>query len=217
MRRLIVEISSRAFSKFVPEKPLQKVKSAEILHFLRFDHQEVALIARVEFNKPDVRIEDVLRDHLISAQLLEQEKETGICTYFIKAKLSHAINGAPDLTTAGVYFSLPYEVTDGKIKITTFGSAKQVRDFIKLLEEIAIPYRVVSLTDAQFLPHSLISRLTEKQRKALITAYALGYYDIPKKIGLVQLAERLDLSRSTVNMQLRRAERRLLNHIMNES
>jgi predicted DNA binding protein len=59
--------------------------------------------------------------------------------------------------------------------------------------------------------------LTEKQRKALITAYILGYYDIPKKISFVQLAERLDLSRSTVDMKLRRAERRLLSHIINES
>jgi hypothetical protein len=45
----------------------------EILHFLRFDRQEVALIARVGFNKPDVRIEGVLRDVLIEAQLLERE------------------------------------------------------------------------------------------------------------------------------------------------
>ncbi len=216
MRRLIVEISGQDIGELIPEN-LQDVKSAETLHFLRFDRQEVALIARVEFNKPNVRIEDVLSDHLIEAQLLEQEEETGICTYFIKAKLSRAINREPDLTTAGMYFSLPHEVKDGKIKITSFGNAKQVRDFINLLEDIGVSYRVVSLTDAQFLPHSLISRLTEKQRKTLITAYALGYYDIPKKIGLVQLAERLHLSRSTVDMQLRRAERRLLNHIMNES
>jgi predicted DNA binding protein len=63
----------------------------------------------------------------------------------------------------------------------------------------------------------LLSRLTEKQQRALIAAHTLGYYDIPKRIGLVQLAEKLNVSRSTVDMQLRRAERRLLNHIMNES
>ena len=48
-------------------------------------------------------------------------------------------------------------------------------------------------------------------------AHTLGYYDVPKKISIVQLAETLDLARSTVDVQLRRAERRLLNHIMNES
>jgi predicted DNA binding protein len=88
---------------------------------------------------------------------------------------------------------------------------------MKPFDDAGVRARVVSLTDAQFSPHSPLNRLTEKQRRAFITAYTLGYYDIPKKIGLVQLAERLDLAYSTVDVQLRRAERRLLNHIMNES
>ena len=45
----------------------------------------------------------------------------------------------------------------------------------------------------------------------------LGYYDVPKRIGLVQLAEKLDLAYSTLDVHLRKAERRLLNHIMSES
>ena len=48
-------------------------------------------------------------------------------------------------------------------------------------------------------------------------AHNLGYYDVPRKISLVQLAERFDLALSTLDVLLRRAERRLLNHIMNES
>jgi predicted DNA binding protein len=92
-----------------------------------------------------------------------------------------------------------------------------VRAFLKIFEAASVRYRVVSLTDAQFSPHSPLSRLTEKQRRVLITAHNLGYYDVPRKINLVQLAERLDLAYSTLDVQLRRAERRLLNHIMNES
>ena len=69
-----MEISSKDFSKLDPEDSLQKVKSAEVLHFLKFDHQEVAVIVRGEFNKPDVRIEEIFRDRLIGVQLLEQEK-----------------------------------------------------------------------------------------------------------------------------------------------
>ena len=106
---------------------------------------------------------------------------------------------------------------DGQVKITFLGSTKQVRGFIKIVEAAGVRYRVVSLTDAKFPPHSPISRLTEKQRRALITAYTLGYYDVPKKIGLVQLAERLDLALSTLDVHLRKAEHRLLHHIINES
>jgi len=79
MRRLIVEISVRDFNQLDPEDPdlLQDVKSMEVLHFLRSDHQEVALIARVEFNKPDVSIEDVFPDDVVEVQILEHEKEEG--------------------------------------------------------------------------------------------------------------------------------------------
>jgi len=101
MRRLIVEISGRAFNKLHPEIPLQKIRSMEVLHFLKFDHQEVALIARVEFNKPDVRIEDAFPDGFAEAQILEQEKEGRICTYFIKARPVQPVRGEPDPTANG--------------------------------------------------------------------------------------------------------------------
>ena len=88
---------------------------------------------------------------------------------------------------------------------------------LKIVEDAGVRYRVVSLTDAQFSPHSPISRLTEKQRRAVITAYTLGYYEVPKKITIAQLAERLGLALSTLDVHLRKAERRLMYHIMNES
>ncbi|HXY87049.1 MAG TPA: helix-turn-helix domain-containing protein [Candidatus Acidoferrales bacterium] len=216
MRRLIVELSVQDFNKLIPEDPIQDVKSMEVLHFLKFDHQEVAMILRVEFNDPDVSIEELFGDDLTEVQLLEREIENGICTYFIKAKPPQAIRGGFDLKAIGGYFSSPYEIKDGNVKITLLGSAKQIRGPLKLLEAADIHYRVVSLTDAKFSPHAPLSSLTEKQRRALITAYKLGYYDIPKKIGLVQLAERLDLSHSTLDMHLRKAERRLLSHTINE-
>ena len=214
-----MEVSGKDFSKLDPETPLQKVRSVEVLHFLKFDQREVAMILRVEFNEPNVNMEEVLRHHLAEVKLLEQEKENEreICTYFVKTNPAQAIHDGADFTTVGGYFSLPFEVKGGKVKITFLGSAKQVRGFLKMVEAVGVRYRVVSLTDAKFPPHSLISHLTEKQQRALTTAYTLGYYDVPKRIGIAQLAERLNLSRSTLDEHLRKAERRLLNHIMNES
>ena len=103
MRRLILEISDRAFSKLDPKSSLQKIRSAEVLHFLKFDQHEVAMILRVEFNEPNVSIEEILRDDLAEVKLLEQEKEKEkeIYTYFIKIKPVQAIRGAPNLEAVG--------------------------------------------------------------------------------------------------------------------
>jgi predicted DNA binding protein len=218
MRRLIVEASGRAFSRLLPEWPIQKIRSMEVLHFLRLDYQEITMILRVEFNEPDISIEDIFPDDLAEVQILEHEKgkedgkESETYTYFIKI-----LSPRPDLTAVGEYVSLPYEVRDGKVKITFLGSTKQVRDFIKLFDDAGIRTRILSLMDAKIPPHSPLNRLTEKQQRVFVTTYSLGYYDVPKKISLVQLAERLHLAHSTLGVQLRRAERRLLNHIMNES
>ena len=77
MRRLVVEISGRAFSKLIPERPVQKIRSMEVLHFLRLECKEAAMILRVEFNEQNVSIEDIFPDDLIEAQILERERGRG--------------------------------------------------------------------------------------------------------------------------------------------
>jgi hypothetical protein len=41
----------------------------EVLHFLRSDYQEVAVTARVEFNKPDVSIEDLFCNDRVEVEV----------------------------------------------------------------------------------------------------------------------------------------------------
>lgn len=73
------------------------------------------------------------------------------------------------------------------------------------------------LADADFSPISPLNQLTEKQREVLITAYKLGYYDIPRRINSEQLAKKLNIGDSTLVEHLRKAERRLLVNIFTEN
>ena len=52
--------------------------------------------------------------------------------------------------------------------------------------------------------------LTVDQEKVLQTAFDLGYYDIPKKIRLEDLAKRLNVSKATLDVMLRRAQRKIV-------
>jgi predicted DNA binding protein len=52
--------------------------------------------------------------------------------------------------------------------------------------------------------------LTYHQEKVLRTAYDLGYYDIPRTATLADLSNKLGMARSTIDVVLRRAERRLI-------
>lgn len=61
------------------------------------------------------------------------------------------------------------------------------------------------------------SDLTPRQRETLITAHGKGYYDIPRKITLVALAEELDVSDQAVSERLRRGESKLIrSHVLDD-
>jgi hypothetical protein len=52
--------------------------------------------------------------------------------------------------------------------------------------------------------------LTDHQQEALRTAYELGYFDIPRRTSLQEVAAELDISASSVSERLRRAQTRLI-------
>ena len=55
-----------------------------------------------------------------------------------------------------------------------------------------------------------VSELTLAQERVLQMAYELGYFEIPKKITLDKLAKRLEISKATLDVMLRRAQRKLV-------
>lgn len=56
------------------------------------------------------------------------------------------------------------------------------------------------------------STLSDKQEEHIHLAYRMGYYDVPRRISLEQLAQAAHCSKSTLSVALRDAERRLIMH-----
>lgn len=207
MRRLIIEMNLNEMKKFEDNPIFQKIRSLEILQFLKEGPDEVAIVCRVEFNDPSARMEDFIDADILELQTLDRE-EGGAYTYFIKSR-SGALH-----STAGGYLSVPFEIRNGRARMTYLGNGKQIKFFLEEIERVGIKYRVSSVMDAKFPQHSPLSRLTEKQRKVLTTAYVLGYYDTPRRISSQELGKRLKIGSSTLVGHRRRAERRLLAEIM---
>jgi Predicted DNA binding protein len=192
---------------------INKIKSLEILHILRSNSSEAAAILRIETKNESLNAEELLKTLLsnikVEYQLLEQDK--GACIYFIKGKLAQPSQEAT--AGRGMYPILPFEVRDGKVRITLVGENQQVKEY---LETRGANVKVLSLTDAKFALDSPISCLTEKQQEAIALAFRLGYFDTPRKISVDELAAKLGLASSTLAVHLRRAERRLLAEVLNE-
>jgi predicted DNA binding protein len=216
MRRLILEISEKELIKAGIElPPLAKIKSLELLYFLRQDAEEFAAITRIQFKENATSIDELPKSELlIDAQIIEREK-SGAYIAFIRSgpSLSSVLSY---IGIEGGYLFPPLGIGDGKVKFSFLGSEPQIKEFMEKIDAIGIKYRVVLLADADFSPVSVLNQLTQKQREVLIAAYKFGYYDIPRKITSDQLAKKLGLVDSTVVEHLRKAEQRLITHLLEQ-
>jgi predicted DNA binding protein len=216
MRRLILEVSEKELTKAGIElPPLAKIKSLELLYFLRQDAEEFAAITRIQFKDNATSFEELPKGELlIDTQIIEREKN-GAYIAFIRSgpSLSSVLNY---IGIEGGYLFPPLGIGDGKVKFSFLGSEQQIKDFMEKINAIGIKYRVILLADADFSPVSMLNQLTQKQREVLIAAYKFGYYDIPRKITSEELAKKLGLVDSTVVEHLRKAEQRLITHVIEQ-
>jgi predicted DNA binding protein len=214
MRRLILEVSEKELTKAGIElPPLAKIKSLELLYFLRQDAEEFAAITRIQFKDNTTNLDELPKGELlIDAQIIEREKN-GAYLAFIRSgpSLSSVLNY---IGIEGGYLFPPLGIDDGRVKFSFLGSEPQIKEFMEKIDAIGIKYRVVLLADADFSPVSLLNQLTQKQREVLIAAYKNGYYDIPRRITSEELAKKLGLVDSTVVEHLRKAEQRLITHVI---
>jgi predicted DNA binding protein len=114
------------------------------------------------------------------------------------------------------YVISPLGFRENKFRLTFLGSQRQIRLFLGKLEERGLAFRVSSVMDASFSPDAPLGVLTEKQRNVIVSAFKVGYYDLPRKLDSDQLADRLNLANSTVVEHIRKAERRMLAEMLGE-
>jgi hypothetical protein len=221
MRRLVVEVPMEGLLVPEEENPIQHIQSVEVLVFLRHDSKEFAVISKVVLSDDEFSIEEVIRGikkmhgRGTEVKLLDQSKD-GVCTCMIRGRMDMSHFGL-DMEGNEGYVTTPFELRDRRIRLTYLGNAKQVRGLLQGMRKGGVPCKVVSLTDARFSPNSPLSQLTEKQRKVLITAYDHGYYDTPRKVSTEQLAKKLNVVSSTFVVHRQKAEKRILDAIMEKT
>lgn len=91
-----------------------------------------------------------------------------------------------------------------------FSTREQFDTFREYLTEQGNSFTLLDLTQPR-APHQTIGELTPEQRNALVAANEHGYYAIPRKTTLRELAEELDISHQTLSEHLRRGTENLIN------
>ena len=214
MRRITVELTAaditNAFGK--SHRFHDQIRSLEVLTFLKSTPNEIVEICRVQLNDPATNIAEVFASSSEEVSVLHQEAlDTYVCFYRRRPirRLLSIVSSIP-----GGYLSTPYEVRDGRLRITLLGNARSMKIFLKTLQEVKLHPRIVSLSDAVFSLNSPLEHLTEKQKAVIIDAFKNGYYDFPRKIGSEALAKKLGIREPTLVIHRRKAERKLFAHML---
>ncbi len=215
MRRVIIELDASQVADFLHEPRIKEIEVFETLAFLSVTRDEAAVVARVKFRDPGIRVGKYFTEPSDIVQVLDREKN-GAYVCFMKGKIQREFAGVMGVVTKG-YVSLPYELKDGRMKVSLLGSGGVIKRFLRMLGNANLRYALVSLTDAKFSSNSPLGRLTEKQQKVVETAFNLGYYDLPRRASSADVAKKLGIAEPTLVRHRRKAEHRLLEELLRQS
>lgn len=95
---------------------------------------------------------------------------------------------------------------------------KDLKGLMQRFEERGIKFEILRKVDFDgsiassltLTADVLFSELTEKQMDALLTAYSNGYYSLPRKANVKDIASRKRVSRTTYQEHLKKAENKLV-------
>jgi len=103
----------------------------------------------------------------------------------------------------------PYSFSEEGISISLRGVPSGISNFLSLANQIMPPdsVKVVNEEDVEIGPRALLG---DRQWEVAQAAVQWGYYDDPRGVTLRQMAERLDMARSTIGEHLHNAEAALM-------
>lgn len=113
---------------------------------------------------------------------------------------------------SGVPIEMPFTVTDGQTVWELTASHERLSELGTLLADDGIPFTVESINHE-------VERgelLTDTQLEVLTAAIEEGYYDTPRSCTQTELAEKLDLAKSTCSETLHRAEERIVKQFITQ-
>ncbi len=107
---------------------------------------------------------------------------------------------------SGVPLETPFEIQDGELTWEVTAPHEQLSQLGDTLDALGISYQVGYVQE--HVPDDQL--LTDRQHRLIEAAVEAGYYDTPRECSLTELAETLDIAKSTASETLHRAEEKVI-------
>ena len=197
---------------------LRKSRSLGSSRCFKCDTEGLAIICRIKLKDNNMNIQDLLigKGLLTNIELLYKEKDESVVV-FIEGR-SCVPKPPKDIKPPKMLMARPPDFLDvDRMKVEMIGKENEIKKLLHYTNKWGDnSFKILGLTSIDTKGASLLSKLTQRQRQMLLTAYALGYYDVPRRISSDELSVHLNLDKSTIVEHLRKAERKLIGSIIAE-
>ena len=170
----------------------------------------LAIICRLRLKDRSMTIQDLLmgKGLLTNIELLYKEKDDSLVV-FIEGR-SCVPKPPKDIKQPKMLMARPPDFLDvHRMKVEMIGKENEIKKLLHYTNKWGDnSFKILGLTSIDSKGESLLSKLTSRQRQMLLTAFALGYYDVPRRISSDDLSMHLNVDKSTVVEHLRKAERK---------
>ena len=152
---------------------------------------------------------EAMEDHrsIVSVDLLEAGEGRALIQFETRKPLLLF-----SVREAGLPLEPPIDIQDGIARLEVRGSRDRLSALAEQFDEFGISFEVERIVEDV----ELSALLTDRQRRAIITAVEMGYYDTPRACSLTEVAEAMGVAKSTCSETLHRAESTIIREFARE-
>ncbi len=192
--------------------------SLEVLETFDVDAEHVTMIVRVRRKRdaPQVVALEEKKADLLSRysldyfQVLRTNEEGREFIALIKQRTSRALQGIIAGLSMEAFPTSPTILREDETIVSLCARDDDLAQVLDLLRPLQLPFTVRSTGRYKSPATPWTADLTERQREILRLALESGYYEVPARISLTDLAKAVGISKAAMSKGLRRAEGRIL-------
>ena len=182
-------------------KKFQGIKM-EIFYFLPYDLEKSIGNSIVEIQPHDLdSIIDIIKNHPSVFEFNLMERNENRIKFNVKTKDPYLLYA---VIRCGVLVNFPVNVREGHAYWKLISSRDRLDKLLTLFEEKNIKFELLRIGKAPYNIDDESNKLSLEESKVLDKAIENGFFEIPRKISLEELANSLGRSKSALSVMLRK-------------
>ena len=185
----------------------------EILGHLAINEKSVTQLAEIKL-KEGGDLEDFSKLENFDIIKVHEENDDGI---LVSLLCTHPL-AVSAVELSNIHIHPPYGISEEKgMELRISGVSNSVSRFIRLIRMVLPPDNIAVQTFQKEDNRSIWeSILTDRQIEVLEHATRKGFYSMDRNVTLKQLADEMNMARSTYGEHIRRAEVEIMNKVMKD-